>query len=140
MPFFQETTEKMKISKLILTGILGVILSVIVISSLLLFVVSPLQQQSITKYQSTELVKEFHLVYPESAMIAMSGNFFEQQISFTHSKNARWVSLTFIDGMGGQKITYICERIISSENHKRIFYFEDPTTEIIRNNVCDKND
>ena len=129
----------MKTSKLVLVGILGVILSAIVLFSFFLFVVSPLQQQSIQKYQSTELVKEFHLVYPESGMVAMSGNFFEQQISFTYSKNARWVSLTFIEGMDGQKTTYICERILSPEEHKRIFYFEEPTPEIIRNNVCGEN-
>ena len=130
----------MKTSELVLTGILGVILSLIVLFSFFMFVVSPLQQQSIQEYQSTELVKEFRLVYPESGMVAMSGNFFEQQTSFTYSKNARWVSLTFIDGMEGQKITYVCERILSSESHKRIFYFEEPTIEIIRNNVCGEND
>lgn len=130
----------MRTRKLILVGILGVVLSVAVIFSFLMFVVSPLQQQSISKYQSTELARQFLLTYPDSGIVTTSGNFFEQHTSFTYSKNARWASLTFTDGMDGQKIIYTCQRIISSQEPVEIFYFEDPTPEIIRNNVCGEYD
>ena len=126
----------MKTSKLIITGVSGVVLSVVVIFSFLMFVASPLQQQSMMKYQSTDLAKQFLLTYPESGRVTTSGDFFEQHTSFTYTKNARWVSLTFSEGIDGQKIIYKCERIISSQEPVVIFYFEEPIPEIIKNNVC----
>ena len=73
-------------------------------------------------------------------MVTTSGDFFEQHTSFTYTKNARWVSLTFSEGIDGQKIIYKCERIISSQEPVVIFYFEEPTPEIIKNNVCGQFD
>ncbi|MCV0371933.1 MAG: hypothetical protein K5793_00030 [Nitrosarchaeum sp.] len=130
----------MKIKSLIITGIVGVVLSFFVITGFLMFVMAPLNHQQITDYQSNELVKQFHESYPQSGMTTMSGTLFEDHISFTWFKNARYVSLTFSDGMDGQKITYKCERIISSEEPVEIFYFEEPTPEIIKNNVCGEYD
>ena len=130
----------MKTSKLIVTGVLGVLLSVVVMFSFLIFVASPLQQQAMMKYESTDLAKQFLLIYPESGMVTTSGNFFEKHTSFTYSKNARWASLTFSEGIDGNKTVYKCERIISSQDPVEIFYFEEPTPQIIKNNVCGEYD
>ena len=130
----------MKTSKLIVTGVLGVLLSVVVMFSFLIFVASPLQQQAMMKYESTDLAKQFLLIYPESGMVTTSGNFFEKHTSFTYSKNARWASLTFSEGIDGNKTVYKCERIISSQDPVDIFYFEEPTPQIIKNNVCGEYD
>ncbi len=130
----------MKTSKLIMTGILGVILYVVVMFSFLIFVASPLQQQAMMKYESTDLAKQFLETYPESGIVATSGDFFEKHTSFTYSKNARWVSLTFSEGIDGQKTVYKCERITSSQEPAEIFYFEDPSPETIKNNVCGEYD
>ena len=130
----------MKTGKLILTGILGVVLSVVVMFSFLVFVASPLQQQEVMKYESTDLAKQFLATYPESGIVTTSGDFFEKHTSFTYSKNARWVSLTFSEGIDGQKTVYKCERIISSQEPIAIFYFEKPSTETIKNNVCGEYD
>lgn len=119
---------------------MGVVLSIVVVFSFFIFIASPLQQQSMMKYESTDLVKQFLLTYPESGIVATSGDFFEKHTSFTYSKNARWVSLTFSEGFDGEKIVYKCERIISSQEPVEIFYFEEPTPEIIKNNVCREYD
>ena len=128
----------MKTRKLIIVGITGVVLSFFVITGFLLFVMAPLNNQQIVDYQSNELVKQFNEIYGQNGMTAMSGTLFESHISFTHFKNARYASLTFSDGIDGQKITYTCERITSlqEEETAEIFHFDDPTPEIIRNNVC----
>ena len=130
----------MNTHKLILTGVFGVILSVVVMFSFLLFVASPLQQQAIMTYESTDLAKQFLATYPESGIVTASGDFFEKHTSFTYSKNARWVSLTFSEGIDGEKIVYKCERIISSQEPVEIFYFEEPSPETIKNNVCGEYD
>lgn len=130
----------MKTSKLIMTGISGVVLSVVVMFSFLVFVASPLQQQAMMKYESTDLAKQFLATYPESGIVTTSGDFFEKHTSFTYSKNARWVSLTFSEGIGDDKTVYKCERIISSQEPVEIFHFEEPTPETIKNNVCGEYD
>lgn len=130
----------MKTKNLIIVGIIGVVLSFFVMTGFLMLVVAPLNNQQIADYQSNELVKQFHKNYPQNGMTTMSGTLFEDNISFTYFKNARYVSLTFSDSMDGQKITYKCERIISSQEPVEIFYFEDPTPEIIKNNVCGEYD
>ena len=129
----------MKTRNLIITGIIGVVLSFFVITGLLVFVVAPLHNQQITDYQSHELVQQFHATYPQSGM-AMSGTLFEDHISFTFFKNARHASLTFSSDMDGEKIIYKCERIISSQEPVEIFYFEEPTVQTIKDNVCGEYD
>ena len=126
----------MKTRFLIIIGVIGVVLSFFVITGFLVFVMGPLNHQQIDEYQSNELVRQFLETYPQSGITSMSGTLFENEISFTYSKNARYVSLTFSDGMDGQKITYKCERIISSQEPVEIFYFEDPTIQTIKDNVC----
>jgi len=130
----------MKTKNLIIVGIIGVVLSFFVMTGFLMLVVAPLNNQQIADYQSNGLVKQFHENYPQNGMTTMSGTLFEDNISFTYFKNARYVSLTFSDSMDGQKIIYKCERIISSQEPVEIFYFEDPTPEIIKNNVCGEYD
>ncbi len=130
----------MKTKNLIIIGITGVVLSFFVMTGFLMFVVAPLNNQQITDYQSNELVKQFHENYPQNGMTTMSGTLFEDHISFTYFKNARYASLTFSDSMDGQKITYKCERIISSQEPIEIFYFENPTVQTIKDNVCGEYD
>ncbi len=130
----------MKTRNLIITGVVGVVLSFFVITGFLVFVMGPLNNQQIADYQSNELVKQFHETYPQSGMTTMSGTLFENHISFTYFKNARYVSLTFTDDMDGQKIIYKCERIISSQEPVEIFYFEEPTVQTIKDNVCREYD
>lgn len=130
----------MKMKGLIITGVIGVVLSFFVITGFLVFVMGPLNNQQINEYQSNELVQQFHESYPQSGMTTMSGTLFENHISFTYFKNARYVSLTFIDDIDGQKITYKCERIISSQEPVEIFYFEEPTVQTIKDNVCGEYD
>ena len=105
-----------------------------------MFVVAPLNNQQIAEYQSNELVKQFHENYPQSGVTTMSGTLFEDHISFAYFKNARYVSLTFSDSMEGEKITYKCERIISSQEPVEIFYFEEPTVQTIKDNICGEYD
>lgn len=100
----------------------------------------PLTHQQIDEYQSNELVQQFRETYPLSGITSMSGTLFEKEISFTYSKNARYVSLTFSDSLDGQQITYKCERIISSQEPVEIFYFEEPTIQTIKDNVCGEYD
>ena len=126
----------MKTRNLVITGVFGTVLSFFVITGFLVFVMGPLNHQQITEYRSNELVQQFLVTYPLSGITSMSGTLFENEISFTYSKNARYVSLTFSDSMNGQKITYKCERIISSQEPIEIFYFEDPTIQTIKDNVC----
>ncbi|WP_148702919.1 hypothetical protein [Nitrosopumilus piranensis] len=130
----------MKTRNLIITGIVGVVLSFFVITAFLIFVAAPIQHQKVTDYQSHELVKQFHETYPQTGMTTMSGTLFEDHISFTYYKNARYVSLTFTDNPDGQKITYQCQRIISSQESVEIFYFEEPTIQTIKDNVCREYD
>ena len=132
----------MKTRSRIIVGTIGVVLSFFVITGFLLFVMAPLNNQQIADYQSDELVKQFNEIYGQNGMTAMSGTLFESHISFTHFKNARYASLTFSDGMDGQKITYTCERITSlhEDEYVEIFRFDNPTPEIIRNNVCGEYD
>ena len=130
----------MKTKLLIITGIIGVALSFFVLTGFLMFVVAPLNNQQISDYQSNDLVKQFHKSYPQNEMTTMSGTLFEDHISFTYFKNARYASLTFLDGIDGQKITYKCERIISSQEPVEIFYFEEPTVQTIKDNVCGEYD
>ena len=132
----------MKTRNLIIVGTIGAVLSFFVITGFLLFVMAPLNNQQIADYQSDELVKQFNEIYGQNGMTAMSGTWFESHISFTHFKNARYASLTFSDGMDGQKITYTCERITSlhEDESVEIFRFDNPTPEIIRNNVCGEYD
>lgn len=130
----------MKTNKLIITGILGVILSIVVMVSFAIFLAPSLLHDKVLKYKSEELAKQFELTYPDSGVMTNTGNMFEQNTSFVYSKNARWVSLTFTEGINGEKTVYKCERIISSQEPVEIFYFEDPTPEIIKNNVCGEYD
>ena len=129
----------MKTRNLIITGIIGVVLSFFVLIGFLVFVVAPLNNQQITEYQSHELVRQFHETYPQSGM-AMSGTLFSDQVSFTFFKNARHASLTFSSDFDDEKITYKCERIISSQEPVEIFYFEEPTVQTIKDNVCGEYD
>lgn len=126
----------MKTRLLIIIGIIGVVLSFFVITGFLVFVMGPLNQQQIAEYQSNELVQQFRETYPLSGITSMSGTLFESEISFTYYQNARYVSLIFSDSVDGQKITYKCERIISSQEPVEIFYFENPTIQTIKDNVC----
>ena len=126
----------MKTRILIIIGVIGVVLSFFVITGFLVFVMGPVNHQQIVEYQSNELVQQFLETYPQSGITSMSGTLFENEISFTYSQNARYVSLTFSDSMEGQKITYKCERSISSQEPVEIFYFEDPTVQTIKNSVC----
>ena len=130
----------MKTRNLVITGIIGVVLSFFVMIGFLVFVVAPLQNQQITDYQSHKLVQQVHDTYPQSGMVAMSGTLFEDHTSFTFFKNARHVSLTFSSDMDGEKIIYKCERIISSQEPVEIFYFEEPTVQTIKDNVCGEYD
>ena len=129
----------MKTRNLIVTGIISVVLSFFVITGFLVFVIAPLNHQQITDYQSHELVKQFHEIYPQSG-IAMSGTLFEDHVSFTFFKNARHASLTFSSDLDGEKIIYKCERIILSQEPVEIFYFEEPTVQTIKDNVCGEYD
>ena len=52
----------MKTRNLIITGIIGVVLSFFVITGFLVLVVAPLNNQQIADYQSNELVKQFLVV------------------------------------------------------------------------------
>lgn len=122
--------------KLILTGVLGVALSVVLMFSIAVFIVPTLHVEKTMAYKSTDLAKQFELAYPEYTMITNSGNLYEQHTSFTYFKNARYASLTFTEGINGENIVYKCERIISSQDPVEIFYFENPTTETIKNNIC----
>ena len=126
----------MKTRLLIIIGVIGVVLSFFVITGFLVFVMGPLNHQQIDEYQSNELVQQFRETYPLSGITSMSGTMFENEISFTYYQNARYVSLTFSDSIDGQKITYKCERIISSQEPVEIFYFEDPSVQTIKDNVC----
>ena len=126
----------MKTRFLIIIGVIGVVLSFFVITGFLVFVIGPLNHQQIAEYQSNELVQQFLETYPQSGITSMSGTLFENEISFSYSQNARYVSLTFSDSVDGQKITYKCERIISSQEPVEIFYFVDPTVQTIKDNVC----
>ncbi len=130
----------MKTRLVIIVGIIGVVLSFFVITGFLVFVMGPLNHQQVVEYQSNELVQQFLETYPQSGITSMSGTLFEKEISFTYSKNARYVSLTFSDSMDGQTISYKCERIISSQEPVEIFHFEEPSPEIIKNNVCGEYD
>jgi hypothetical protein len=130
----------MNTNKLIITGILGVVLSIVVMFSFAVFVAPTLHEQNLREYKSTDLAKQFQLTYPESGMVATTGTLYERNTSFTYFKNARHASLTFFESLDGQKIIYKCERIISSQEPVEIFYFEDPTPEIIKNNVCGEYD
>ena len=126
----------MKTRILIIIGVIGVVLSFFVITGFLVFVMGPLNHQQIVEYQSNELVQQFLETYPQSGITSMSGTLFENEISFSYSQNARYVSLTFSDSVKGQKITYKCEKIISSQEPVEIFYFENPTVQTIKDNVC----
>ncbi len=131
--------EKMT-TRLIITGVLGVVLSVAVLLLVALFVAPSYHTEKVMKYKSNELAKQFESTYPDSGLVVNSGDLFEQNTSFTYSKNARWVSLTFTEGINGEKIVYKCEKIISSQEPTMIFYFENPTTETIKNNICGQYD
>ena len=85
----------MKTRLVIIVGIIGVVLSFFVITGFLVFVMGPLNHQQVAEYQSNELVQQFLETYPQSGITSMSGTLFEKEISFTYSKNARYVSLTF---------------------------------------------
>ena len=126
----------MKTKKLILTGILGVALAFVVIIAVGIVVMPSLYHQKVQDYRENDLVKQFELSYPDSGIILNSGNLFEQQMSFSHSQNARTVSLSFIQGIGGESISYKCERKLPGQDVEVIFYFDDPTPEIVRDNVC----
>lgn len=126
----------MKTKKLILTGILGVALAFVVIIAVGIVVMPSLYHQKVQDYRENDLVKQFELSYPDSGIILNSGNLFEQQMSFSHSQNARTVSLSFIQGISGESISYKCERKLPGQDVEVIFYFDDPTPEIVRDNVC----
>lgn len=134
-----EIFDMMK-TKLVITGILGVVLSIALLFSIAILVVPTYHTEKIMKYKSNELVKQFKSTYPDSGMVVNSGDLFEQNTSFTYSKNARWASLTFTEGINGEKTIYKCERIISSQQPVKIFYFEEPTPDTIKNNLCGEYD
>ncbi|MGD8707147.1 MAG: hypothetical protein PVI88_00510 [Nitrosopumilaceae archaeon] len=126
----------MKTKKLILTGILGVVLAFVVIIAIGIVVMPSLYHQKVQDYRENELVRQFEITYPDSGIILSSGNLFEQEMSFSHSQNARTVSLSFIQGIGGESISYKCERKLPGQDVKVIFYFDNPTPQTIRDNVC----
>lgn len=130
----------MKTKKLILIGVLGVILSVVFLMFLAVFVVPAMHAEKTMEYQLNDLVIQFELTYPKQGMVTNSGTLYEQHTSFTHFKNGRYASLTFTEGLNGESIVYKCKRIVSSLEPVEIFSFEDPSPDIIKNNVCGEHD
>ena len=126
----------MKTKKLILTGILGVVLAFAVIIAVGIVVMPSLYHQKVQDYRENELVRQFEITYPDSGIILNSGNLFEQEMSFSHSQNARTVSLSFTQGIGGESISYKCQRNLPGQDATVIFYFENPTPQTVRDNVC----
>ena len=131
----------MKTKKLIITGVLGIFLSIVVIFAVGIFVIPMLHHEQILEYRAMDVVKQFELTYPDSGMVATSsGKLLEQHITFTNFKNARMASLDFTQGITGEHIVYKCEKIISMQESIEIFYFENPTVDTIKDNVCGSND